>query len=292
MTNTSKHTPLKIGAVVRRLRKQSGLTLQALSDLIPGYDTGNLSRFERDEQGIEPEKLRLIAEILKIPVHVIYYQSECDELVATSLPERLRISLKQSDLTITDLANKAKVSQSAVSQWLSGETKKIASDNLFDAAKALSVNPEWLATGKGPMSDTAVINGNNLLTKADRIKIARLNSDLTQQQLADLMDVTKAAVSSWETGKIQSLMDENILHLAEACQVNPDWLSSGRGDMYPSKSKTNNEQFDDLSDCSFFDLMDHDDQVAPTEQKIIDVLIASGLVTQEKIDQIRQLITD
>jgi hypothetical protein len=36
-----------------------------------------------------------------------------------------------------------------VTQWENGETKTLEGENLVKAAAALSVDPLWLATGKG-----------------------------------------------------------------------------------------------------------------------------------------------
>lgn len=49
----------------------------------------------------------------------------------------------------TELAKACGVTRNAVSLWESGETKSLDSAYLFDAARFLGVNPEWLATGKG-----------------------------------------------------------------------------------------------------------------------------------------------
>lgn len=41
------------------------------------------------------------------------------------------------------------IKREAVTAWESGATKTISSDVLFDAARTLAVDPEWLATGRG-----------------------------------------------------------------------------------------------------------------------------------------------
>lgn len=62
----------KLGQVVRQLRKEKKLTLQQLADSIEDYDAGNLSRFERDVQGISEPKLKEISSALGTTVSTIY----------------------------------------------------------------------------------------------------------------------------------------------------------------------------------------------------------------------------
>jgi SOS-response transcriptional repressor LexA len=67
----------KIGEVIRQIRKDKGLTIAEVADLIPGYDAGNLSRFERGEQDIAKDKLNFLSKILNISISNIYKMAEC-----------------------------------------------------------------------------------------------------------------------------------------------------------------------------------------------------------------------
>jgi SOS-response transcriptional repressor LexA len=67
---------MHIGKLIRLKRKQAGLTLADIADQIEGYDTGNLSRFERGEQNISSEKLRVIAKIFNISLPELYQELE------------------------------------------------------------------------------------------------------------------------------------------------------------------------------------------------------------------------
>lgn len=68
-----------------------------------------------------------------------------------TLAERLAHILKERGKTAADLARATGKTESAVSQWLSGETKSMRSDSLMAACALLSCNPQWLASGKGPI---------------------------------------------------------------------------------------------------------------------------------------------
>lgn len=70
----------------------------------------------------------------------------------STLQTRLKIAMEgPPKIRSVDLAKACGVSAPAVSEWLSGATKKLAGDNLMRAARYLNVSPDWLASGKGPM---------------------------------------------------------------------------------------------------------------------------------------------
>lgn len=64
-----------LGSVIRRRRKEAGLKLDQVADQIPGYDAGNLSRFERGQQDITEDKLHKLAEILATNVADLYAEA-------------------------------------------------------------------------------------------------------------------------------------------------------------------------------------------------------------------------
>ena len=68
----------------------------------------------------------------------------------STLPARLQWALDHTEHTQASLAREIGISKGAVGQWASGATDHIRPAHLFDAARALRVEPEWLATGNGP----------------------------------------------------------------------------------------------------------------------------------------------
>jgi SOS-response transcriptional repressor LexA len=62
-----------------------------------------------------------------------------------------RVSKRRNDLQLSqeDLAKKAGVSRVAISKAEIGMTKNFNGDTLFNVARALQCDPEWLQTGKG-----------------------------------------------------------------------------------------------------------------------------------------------
>lgn len=63
---------------------------------------------------------------------------------------------------------------------------------------------------------------------SERIKQARADAQLTQDQLAACVGVTKSAVSQWEGGNTKGMKPENIFKAAECLKVDPEWLATGK----------------------------------------------------------------
>ena len=64
-----------------------------------------------------------------------------------------------------------------------------------------------------------------------RVKLIRKTLGMTQEQLAQRLGVGKTALSMIETGKARlSTRNRNIL--VQELNVNPEWLESGRGEMF------------------------------------------------------------
>lgn len=66
-------------------------------------------------------------------------------------------------------------------------------------------------------------------TLANRIVEAREELDISKAELARRVGVTRATVSMWESGQIESLKDDHLLQLAELLDLNPKWLNCGKG---------------------------------------------------------------
>lgn len=73
-----------------------------------------------------------------------------------NLADRLKRALARAQKKPAQLADACDVSPASVSDWLSGQTKNLKGDNLYGAARFLDVNAEWLATGRGSMSNALV----------------------------------------------------------------------------------------------------------------------------------------
>lgn len=67
----------------------------------------------------------------------------------STLHERIELANEILKLSAPQLAEACNVSRVAAHKWLTGETKKLDVDVLFPLARALKVDAEWLATGRG-----------------------------------------------------------------------------------------------------------------------------------------------
>lgn len=58
-------------------------------------------------------------------------------------------------------------------------------------------------------------------TIPDRIKFLRTQNGMTQEELGDMLGITKAAVQKYETGQIKNFKAETIKKLCEIFEVSP-----------------------------------------------------------------------
>ncbi|MCX8018395.1 MAG: helix-turn-helix domain-containing protein, partial [Rhodocyclaceae bacterium] len=78
-----------------------------------------------------------------------------DSAPLSPLAQRILMRLQQTGKTRAGLARACGVKPPSVSDWLNGRTKRLEGAHLLRAAAFLEVNPEWLATGSGPMQPAA-----------------------------------------------------------------------------------------------------------------------------------------
>lgn len=72
-------------------------------------------------------------------------------------------------------------------------------------------------------------------TIGDRIRQQREAKGLSLQQLADLLKVTKAAVSHWELGRTANIKNMTFLKLAEVLGCKQEYLLYGASRGAPGK---------------------------------------------------------
>jgi len=69
------------------------------------------------------------------------------------------------------LARQVGISSAAIAKWFSGGTKSLDGENLLKASKALGVSPEWLANGKGQMTDLSSALGPAIQTPLRPVRV-------------------------------------------------------------------------------------------------------------------------
>lgn len=66
-------------------------------------------------------------------------------------------------------------------------------------------------------------------TLAERLKFIRKKRQLTQQELSKKSGASQQIISGIESGKVETTNE--IFNLAEALEVEPKWLATGKGNM-------------------------------------------------------------
>lgn len=70
---------------------------------------------------------------------------------------------------------------------------------------------------------------------ADRIRRARALAKMSQQTLADVVGVQRAAVTQWESSKGHLPTMGHLIAIANATGVMLEWLGTGRGPVKPEQ---------------------------------------------------------
>mgnify|MGYP001968438795 CR=1 FL=1 len=73
------------------------------------------------------------------------------KLAKMNISDRIRQAIEHSGQSKSAIAKRCQVSPSAVTQWLSGETKAPKAEKLLKLARATGVSYTWLVEGKGLM---------------------------------------------------------------------------------------------------------------------------------------------
>ena len=60
---------------------------------------------------------------------------------------------------------------------------------------------------------------------------AELGREISQQEIADFVDIKQPSVNGWLSGKTKTLKGDTALKAAMFFNVNPNWLTYGRGSM-------------------------------------------------------------
>lgn len=112
-----------------------------------------------------------------------------------------------------------------------------------------------------------------------RIKQARLarKPKMTQQQLAAAVDVSRPAVTQWETSETKTLEGENLVRVAHALGVTTEWLLYGTGPgpgepLQPKTADAANDQQGGLSQRALL-MAQVFDQLCPEQQNALQTLL-------------------
>lgn len=86
----------------------------------------------------------------------------------TTWNERLTIARTARGYNKSELARGASVSNPTVSDWESGEIKKLEGENLLNICEFLQISSRWLLLGKGAMEELVLSNEDLQAVKINR----------------------------------------------------------------------------------------------------------------------------
>lgn len=70
-------------------------------------------------------------------------------------------------------------------------------------------------------------------TLSERLAYALENADMKQIELARAIHVNRTSVNDWLSGKTKNIRGDTLLKIANVLNVDPLWLSTGRGKVEP-----------------------------------------------------------
>jgi transcriptional regulator with XRE-family HTH domain len=107
----------------------------------------------------------------------------------------------------------------------------------------------------------------------NRIRYIRKEIGLSQEEFANKLNLKRNSITLIETGN-RNASDRTIMDICETFNVNPQWLRTGDGDVFQTKTKIN-EKLKELT--SLFD------ELTPELQEYIVLQTRNLLSTQEKL---------
>jgi transcriptional regulator with XRE-family HTH domain len=141
------------------------------------------------------------------------------DLLATRMQRAIST---QALATKTGLAKACGVKLPSVTSWFNGKTNNLRGEHLYAAAHYLGVNPEWLATGRGPMRVSEEQNpysarGNPPHPRSEpadnasnRRLLARIERQLADERHPSLRAVLEALLDVTHTGKLDPQSADHI----------------------------------------------------------------------------------
>ena len=81
---------------------------------------------------------------------------------------RLKFARENAGIRPTDLAKEVGVSNATISDWESGEIKKLEGENLLKVCDVLNISPNWLIFEKGDMVQQSLTDDDRHALKINR----------------------------------------------------------------------------------------------------------------------------
>ncbi len=73
------------------------------------------------------------------------------------------------------------------------------------------------------------------MSLAKRLKLLRIELKISQEKLAEILEISKDRISNMESGKVKNIKGQELQILEEKYNVDPIWLSVGKGNIFKSQ---------------------------------------------------------
>lgn len=145
------------------------------------------------------------------------------------MQKRIKELRKELELTQSELATRLGISVSSVTGW--EKYGHVPERQLERIAHLFGASLEWLKTGKGKM----FVNGKPFFQAETvdlkfRLKQIRKHLSLTQQDVAERMNVALSNISNWEISG--AMPKAKRLLFCKTFGVRLEWLETGEGEMF------------------------------------------------------------
>ncbi|WP_268935000.1 helix-turn-helix domain-containing protein [Spartinivicinus ruber] len=170
----------------------------------------------------------------------------------SELKDRIRTLRQSHKMSQEELSRKLGITKAAISAWETGRNVP-TSLVIKELSELFGCPVEWIE------SDTTEINDELLVLDIekqsefkDRLKAVRKFRLFTQEELANKLGVSTAAVASWEIGRSKP-KEASLRQICKTLDCPYDWLSSDSSDLDPSwKERVDNEPPDKVDDANQF----------------------------------------
>lgn len=267
MAKIDKKLYEEIGIILRRERLIKNISLDMLVEKLNGAKTkSTLKRYEDGTSRIDTDILEQICNVLGIKSHDVLEEAEnktsfkeinsTDKAKGNNVNSDNIIKRKRKELNLTfeELGILVGVGKSTVRKWENGMIKNMGMDKVLLLAKALGIDAyEILNMNKNDdLIENETINikedtNTSEITTGNLIKSKRIKLDLSMDELAKQVGVSKATVQRWESGEISNLKRDKVIPLAKALNINPLLLLGLEDENRTQKDEEENErEYDEL----------------------------------------------
>lgn len=126
-----------------------------------------------------------------------------------------RIKFRREELGISQraLAEKLGYKNNSTLSGIESGKVDLTQSGIVAIAKALGVTPGWLIGWEEEMQEGAT------MTIGDKIRTARENKKMSQEELGKLVGVQRSAVAKWEKGRVVNIKRDKLQQLATILDI-------------------------------------------------------------------------